>query len=144
MPWFGDFGILYYRTDLLTKYGYSDPPKTWDQLGAMAKKIQDGERANNPNFYGFVFQGNAYEGLTCNALEWLASSGGGSSSRAARPRSTTRGRRRCWTERSWVGKITPRGVTSYQEEETENAFDAGTPRSCATGRTSTGSARPGR
>jgi len=44
MPWFGDFGILYYRTDLLQKYGYSAPPKTWVQLGAMAKKIQAGER----------------------------------------------------------------------------------------------------
>src|SRR5262245_18246993 len=40
MPWFGDFGILYYRTDLLKKYGYPGPPKTWDQLFAMAKKIQ--------------------------------------------------------------------------------------------------------
>jgi trehalose/maltose transport system substrate-binding protein len=44
MPWFGDFGILYYRKDLLAKYGYSSPPTTWAQLGAMAKKIQDGER----------------------------------------------------------------------------------------------------
>ena len=77
MPWFGDFGILYYRTDLLKKYGYSAPPKTWAELGVMAKKIQDGERASNPNFNGFVYQGNAYEGLTCDALEWLASSGGG-------------------------------------------------------------------
>ena len=50
MPWFGDFGILYYRKDLLEKYGYSSPPTTWAQLGAMAKKIQDGERASNPNF----------------------------------------------------------------------------------------------
>ena len=77
MPWFGDFGILYYRTDLLKKYGYAGPPTTWAQLFAMAKKIQDGEQGSNPSFSGFVFQGNAYEGLTCDALEWLASSGGG-------------------------------------------------------------------
>ena len=77
MPWFGDFGILYYRTDLLKKYGYKAPPTTWTELFAMAKKIQDGEQKSNPNFYGFVFQGNAYEGLTCDGLEWLASSGAG-------------------------------------------------------------------
>ena len=57
MPWFGDFGILYYRTDLLRKYGYTAPPKTWNQLFAMAKKIQDGEQQANDKFYGFVFQG---------------------------------------------------------------------------------------
>ena len=78
MPWFGDFGILYYRTDLLKKYGYSSPPTTWTQLFAMAKKIQDGEQAGNSSFSGFVFQGNSYEGLTCDALEWYASSGAGS------------------------------------------------------------------
>ena len=77
MPWFGDFGILYYRKDLLAEVRLQSPPTTWAQLGAMAKKIQDGERSVNPNFYGFVYQGNAYEGLTCDALEWLASSGGG-------------------------------------------------------------------
>ena len=59
MPWFGDYGILYYRTDLLSKYGYSAPPKTWADLFRMAKKIQDGEQKTNPNFAGFVFQGNA-------------------------------------------------------------------------------------
>jgi trehalose/maltose transport system substrate-binding protein len=126
MPWFGDFGILYYRTDLLKKYGYGGPPKTWAQLGAMATKIQAGERKDNPNFYGFVYQGNAYEGLTCDALEWVASSGGGhfidngkvsiNNAKAISILNTIRG---------WVGKITPRGVTSYQEEDARNAFDAG-------------------
>jgi trehalose/maltose transport system substrate-binding protein len=126
MPWFGDFGILYYRTDLLKKYGYSAPPTTWLQLGQMATKIQAGERAANPNFYGFVYQGNAYEGLTCDALEWIASSGGGqfidagkvtiNNAKAAAILNLMRG---------WVGNISPRGVTSYQEEDARNAFDSG-------------------
>jgi trehalose/maltose transport system substrate-binding protein len=126
MPWFGDFGILYYRTDLLRKYGYSKPPTTWAQLGAMAQKIQDGEQASNPNFYGFVYQGNAYEGLTCDALEWLASSGGGhfvDNGKASidNPKAVAMMN----LQRSWVGKITPRGVTTYQEGEADQAFGAG-------------------
>jgi trehalose/maltose transport system substrate-binding protein len=126
MPWFGDYGILYYRTDLLRKYGYKSPPKTWAQLGAMAKKIQAGEKATNPLFQGFVWQGNAYEGLTCDALEWIASSGGGhfidngkvtiNNPRAAAVLNLIR---------SWVGTIAPRGVTSYQEEDARNVFDGG-------------------
>ena len=77
MPWFGDFGMLFYRKDLLQKYNLSAPPATWDELEQQANTIVNGEKGSNPNFAGFVFQGNAYEGLTCNALEWLASSGGG-------------------------------------------------------------------
>ena len=29
VPWFTDAGMLYYRSDLLEKAGYSEPPKTW-------------------------------------------------------------------------------------------------------------------
>ncbi len=126
MPWFGDFGILYYRKDLLQKYDYSGPPKTWAQLGAMAKKIQDGEQANNDNFYGFVYQGNAYEGLTCDALEWLASSGGGQFIDGGKVTiNNPRAAAMLNLQRSWVGDITPRGVTTYQEGEAEKAFTAG-------------------
>ncbi len=126
MPWFGDFGILYYRTDLLKKYGYAGPPQTWTQLFAMAKKIQDGEQPNNSSFSGFVFQGNAYEGLTCDSLEWLASSGAGqfidngkvtiNNAKAAAVLDSFAAQ---------IGKITPRGVTSYQEGEAHTAFLAG-------------------
>jgi trehalose/maltose transport system substrate-binding protein len=126
MPWFGDFGILYYRKDLLQKYGYSAPPTTWQQLGVMAKKIQDGERGANANFYGFVYQGNAYEGLTCDALEWLASSKAGDFITGGKVTIDNPAAVATLNMfRSWVGDISPRGVTSYQEEDARNAFDSG-------------------
>jgi len=126
MPWFGDFGMLYYRTDLLQKYGYSGPPTTWAELFAMAKKIQDGEQAANPSFSGFVFQGNAYEGLTCDALEWIASSGGGDFIDNGKvtinnPKATAI----LDLFRSQIGVTTPRGVTTYQEGEAQTAFTDG-------------------
>jgi trehalose/maltose transport system substrate-binding protein len=123
MPWFGDFGILYYRTDLLKKYGYNGPPKTWNDLFKMAKKIQDGEQKTNANFYGFVFQGNSYEGLTCDALEWIASAGGGHYIDNGK---VTINNKKAATildaMRAQIGKTTPRGVTTYQEGEAHTAF----------------------
>jgi trehalose/maltose transport system substrate-binding protein len=126
MPWFGDYGILYYRTDLLKKYGYKAPPKTWNELFKMAKKIQDGEQKTNQNFYGFVFQGNSYEGLTCNALEWIASAGGGTMISGGKATiNNAKARTILDAMRAQIGKTTPRGVTSYQEDQTEHAFDNG-------------------
>lgn len=126
MPWFGDFGVLYYRKDLLQKYNIAAPPKTWQELQTQAKTIQDGEKGANPNFGGFVFQGNAYEGLTCNTLEWLASNGGGqmiengqitiSNQQAVAAIDLVKG---------FVGTVSPRGVTTYQENETLQAFTGG-------------------
>jgi trehalose/maltose transport system substrate-binding protein len=58
LPWFGDAGILYYRTDLLEKYHYTEPPKTWESSPRW-EKIQEGERAaGKGDFHGFVFQKN--------------------------------------------------------------------------------------
>jgi trehalose/maltose transport system substrate-binding protein len=126
MPWFGDYGILYYRTDLLKKYGYTSPPKTWGALFAMAKKIQDGERSSNPNFSGFVFQGNAYEGLTCNSLEWIASAGGGHIIDNGKVTiNNAKARTVLDSISAQIGKVTPQGVTTYQEDQTEHAFDNG-------------------
>lgn len=127
MPYFGDFGMLYYRTDLLQKYGFAKPPETWDDLQTQAKKIMDGEKASSANFVGFTFQGKAYEGLTCDALEWLASSGGGtiidSSGKVtvnndAAAKALTRAK-------GWVGTISPTGVTSYDEAGSLEPFLAG-------------------
>jgi len=77
LPWYSDAGLLYYRSDLLEKYGYKNPPATWQELFEMASKIQAGERPNNEGFSGFVTHASPNEGFTCVALEWIASYGGG-------------------------------------------------------------------
>jgi trehalose/maltose transport system substrate-binding protein len=126
MPWFGDFGMLYYRTDLLQKYGYDKPPTTWDELQDMASKIKDGEKSN-ASFQGFVFQGDAYEGLTCNALEWIASSGGGTIMDADGKVTVNNDKAVAMLNKAkgWIGNIAPRDVTSFQEEDARNVFQGG-------------------
>ena len=76
-PVYVDGGLLYYRKDLLEKYGYSTPPFTWQELVEYSLKIQKKERIKNSQFYGFVWQGAQYEGLTCTFLEFAVSGGGG-------------------------------------------------------------------
>src|SRR5260370_39315373 len=78
MAYHPDIGLLYYRTDLLRQYGYRQPPRTWDELESMAARIQAGGRAQGKKqFLGFVGQRAGDEGLTCDALEWQVSEGGG-------------------------------------------------------------------
>jgi trehalose/maltose transport system substrate-binding protein len=127
LPYQGDFGMLYYRPSLLKKYGYSSPPSTWAELTAMATKIQAGEQKTNSKFYGFVFQGNSYEGLTCNSLEWVASYGGGTfiNPKGKVTFNNANAKAALKLAQSWVGTISPKGVTSYTETETANAFTAG-------------------
>jgi trehalose/maltose transport system substrate-binding protein len=128
IPLYTDAGLLFYRTDLLEKYGYNAPPKTWEELAAMAKKIQDGERAaGKKDFQGFVFQGKASESVTCNALEWIYSYGGG---RIVEPDkkvtiNNPNAIKALDTAHSWIGTISPAGVTAYGEEEARNVWQAG-------------------
>ncbi len=126
MPFFSDFGILYYRSDLLQKYNISAPPTSWDDLGQQAMTIMNGEKGSNSTFGGFVFQGSAYEGLTCDALEWLASTGGGMI--VENGQATVNNPQAVATlnmMKGWVGTIAPRGVTTYQEEDARNVFQTG-------------------
>jgi len=127
LPWFTDAGLLYYRVDLLEKHS-APVPQTWTELTETAERIQAAERAaGNDKLWGFVWQGRAYEGLTCNALEWIDSFGGGAivaddgmitidnpAAAAALARAA-----------SWVGTISPPGVLNYQEEEARGVFQAG-------------------
>jgi len=128
IPWFTDAGLLYFRTDLLEKYGFDGPPATWTELTEMARVIQDGERAaGNVDFWGFVWQGLSYEGLTCDALEWIASNAGGS---VIEPDGVITIYNPNAIEvidlaASWVGTISPPGVTGFDEEAARLMFQAG-------------------
>ena len=127
LPIFTDAPALYYRKDLLDKYG-AKVPATWKELADTAKLVMDKERAaGNQDIWGFVFQGNAYEGLTCDALEWVVSNGGGqiiepdgtisiNNPQAAAALDMAKG---------WVGTISPPGVLAYQEEESRGVWQTG-------------------
>lgn len=127
LPWFTNGAILYYRTDLLAKYGFADPPETWDELETMAQMIQEGERAENPDFTGFVWQGNAYEGLTCDALEWIASNNGGTIISPDGTITVNNDNAIEIVEKAagWVGTISPVAVTGFAEEDSRRAFQSG-------------------
>jgi trehalose/maltose transport system substrate-binding protein len=126
VPWFTDAGILYYRKDLLEKHG-RPVPQTWAELTETAQIIQEKERPTNANFWGFVFQAKAYEGLTCNALEWIDSFGGGSivSADGKITVNNPKAAQALNLAASWVGKIAPQGVLNYTEEEARGAFQSG-------------------
>jgi trehalose/maltose transport system substrate-binding protein len=120
VPYFVEVSLLYYRRDLLEKYHFAQTPHTWNELEHQAKVIAKGERANGKStFWGFLWQGAASEALTCNALEWQISQGGGwllkpdgtvSVERAPMVQALDRARR-------WIGTISPPEVTSQLEDD---------------------------
>jgi trehalose/maltose transport system substrate-binding protein len=127
VPFYTDAGVLFYRTDLLEKYGFTAPPATWAELEQQAQTIQDGERAANPDFWGFVWTGKAFEGLTCCAYEWQISQGGGKfveddGTVSVNNEATIAAFNRA---KGWIGTITPPGVTTYEHEEPRGVFQAG-------------------
>ena len=90
--------------------------------------MREGERkAGYADMQGFVFQAKAYEGLSCNALEWVASNGGGSiidaggKTTVANPGAA----RALKTAAGWIGTIAPTGVLNYCEEDARGVFQKG-------------------
>jgi trehalose/maltose transport system substrate-binding protein len=120
--------VLIYRTDLLARYGYKTPPRTWDELEKMATRIQAAERATGKkDFWGFVWAGaiaTDSEQLTMEGLEWQAAEGGG---HIIEPDGTISVNNpsviRSWERAAnWVGWISPPSVVSYTATDAENKF----------------------
>lgn len=127
MPWFVDSGLLFYRKDLLAKYGLK-PPQTWEELAEGAAKIQKGERSRGVRkFQGFLFNGLSAEGLTCFALEMINAYGGQvndahGGSLSIDPSATEQALK---TMTGWIGKISPKAVVQLSEEAARQEFQNG-------------------
>ena len=123
-----DVQVLIYRTDLLARYGYKTPPRTWDELEEMAARIQARERAKgSKDFWGFVWAGaiaTDSEQLTMEGLEWQAAEGGGHIIESDGKISVNNANViRAWERAAhWVGWISPPSVVSYTAADAELKF----------------------
>ena len=119
VPWFADVGLLHYRKDLLEQSGFSEPPKTWEELKEMAKKVVQ----DSGTRYGFLFQGANNETGVCNGLEYIWTHGGevldGEKVIINSPESVAG----LTTEKSMISSgVTPQAVASYTIGEADAAF----------------------
>ena len=127
-PTSADIGMLWYRSDLLHKYGFAAPPVTWEALEQMAAVIQAGERAAGcRNFWGFQWLIHESESLTCTALEWQYSDGGGSIIERDGHISVANARAAAALARAakWVGTISPPTFREMTEGDTIRAWENG-------------------
>lgn len=123
IPFRSDAGMLYYRQDLLEKYGFQ-PPETFGELLETAAKLQQQDKAK----WGYVWQGKQYEGLSAMFVEILQGFG----TFWVNPDTLEVGLdqpeaiQAVEFLRSTIEKrISPAGVTTYQEEETRYLFQNG-------------------
>ena len=122
-PLFEDQGFMYYRKDLLAA-AHMSPPTTWEQLETDASTLVKDNKVK----YGFVWQGDSYEGLTCNFMEYLASAGGTATNSAftqATLNSAAATKAVTFMRSLITSGASPAAVTTFQEPQAMNTFGAG-------------------
>jgi multiple sugar transport system substrate-binding protein len=112
VPYHTNAGFLYYRTDQVQQ-----PPDDWEQVY---------EQAGQQN--GIVYQGSRYEGLTVHFLELLYAGGGSVLSEDGQSVEVDSPEGEAALEFIAQGVesgAAPKAVTTYTEEESRRAFEAG-------------------
>jgi multiple sugar transport system substrate-binding protein len=124
LPSTSDGGLLYYRKDLLDKYGLK-PPTTFDEMKAACDKITAGEKDSKLGC--FAGQYNKYEGLTVNFDEAVHGAGGVIVGDDGKPNvATPEATMGLQTLTDWFkdGHI-PKAAITWQEENGRTAFQHG-------------------
>lgn len=108
LPLFPDLGLLYFRSDIVSK---ADAAKlvsgkyTYNDLAKMAGNYKGKGRTTD----GFVYQSKQYEGLTCNVTEFT---------KAFRLTESGLASMKTFTTSNFV----PKDILNYTEAETHNSF----------------------
>ena len=124
VPAFLAAGLLYYRRDLLDKYGLK-PAITWPELVGQGQVILAGEKDPTLRLYSGQFK--QYEGLVCDMLEFVWSAGG----RVYDPAGRARLDDPAWPQAlrfvrdRIIGAAAPRGALAYAEPESLALFVQG-------------------
>jgi len=109
-PLHTDVGILFYRTDMPDII--PGPPTTWEELKAMANAAMASKKAR----WGYVWQGDQYEGLVCNFIEVLSSYAGAILDAHNNIIVNSTSAQQALTEMtSWIGTISPPEIVTYEE-----------------------------
>jgi multiple sugar transport system substrate-binding protein len=124
VPAFIDAGMLYYRADLLERYGLR-VPETWVELVDRARAIVEAEKDRTPELVGYTAQFKQYEGIVCDMLEFVASNRGrlldeGAGRATLQDPATLEAVR--WVRDQLIGAVAPRSVLTYQEPESLAVF----------------------
>ncbi|MDR7001050.1 ABC transporter substrate-binding protein [Neobacillus niacini] len=120
LPKFVDAGLLFYRKDLVKP---NEVPKTWDDLlkQAKAKKGQGNTK------FGYVLQSKQYEGLVCNAVEFVGAYGGAFIDKDGKVAVNSPQAIKGLKKMVEIAKseVVPGNVTTFTEIESDQAFIEG-------------------
>lgn len=121
-----DIGMLYYRTDLVEKYG-GNVPQTRDQLAAMAQKIVAAESANGIK-YGYLIPGKKIEAIVDQWLELVWGAGGtiGDPGNFQLTGQTQIDALQYLHDLVYTSKLAPSGTNTYAPNDLINLFSNGT------------------
>lgn len=127
LPSYLDFGLLYYRSDLLEAAGLS-VPEDWSALEETAAVLQARGRADgNLLFWGFLWQGAQTEDLTANAIEWIGSRDGAEvvADDGTVAVDDARAAQAIEQAAAWIKRISPAAVLVHEEADSVARFAVG-------------------
>ena len=123
MPWLLDEKYFFYNEKLLNEAGFSDPPKTWEEMMDQAAVIKEKGIAEYP----IVWSWGQYEAAICDWVTLLEGNGGKLVDEAGNPmfNDETGVETLAWMVQTIDDGITNPASVSYVEEDVRNVFSQG-------------------